>query len=425
MRLTSEQNTAVQKLSSALNGGLIGKAGTGKSFSTSVLADLLIARGKKPILCAPTHKAARVLSVKTGRVVTTLHSLLKLVPVPNNRDGGRTLRAMGSSEFEPKDVLLIDEASMLSQRLLDIVSDVMVNVILIGDSAQLPPVGFTRPVFMDWLKGNRMPVSELKTIMRQSSESTIPFIAEQWRPGGPAKWPTVDNLGSEGGLYVMSRPKAMGQFADHAAAHAKSGESSDTVCPWLTYTNAAAQQAGMVARTAMFGNRAMAEPFIKGELCVTGNPLTAENVLVLPTSMPVRVLTDPVPVTIHKLNDQWQAYTMEIKVEDTGVEYEIMTMQFGERKALMDALKEVAMDAQKAKRHAAEKAAWDEFYSIDNSILDLRSIYASTIHKSQGSTFLDVFIDKIDLSNYHADSIRSGLFYTALTRTSGYAVLAK
>ena len=52
---------------------------------------------------------------------------------------------------------------------------------------------------------------------------------------------------------------------------------------------------------------------------------------------------------------------------------------------------------QQAIREAANNKDWVEYFRLKNEFADLRFAYASTVHKSQGSTFDTVYIDLGDL----------------------------
>ena len=116
---------------------LTGGPGTGKTSSMQALVDVLRGAGRSVRLCAPTGKAARRLAETTGAPATTIHRLLEWAP-----DGGF---ARGPDDPIPgTDVLVVDEASMLSVRLADALLGAVgprTHVLLVGDVDQLAPVG--------------------------------------------------------------------------------------------------------------------------------------------------------------------------------------------------------------------------------------------------------------------------------------------
>ena len=116
---------------------LTGGPGTGKSATMRTLVDLLKARKRSARLCAPTGKAARRLGELTGVEATTIHRLLEWAP-----DEGFTRDA--EHPIEGCDVLIVDEASMLSVHLAEALLAAVgprTHVLLVGDVDQLAPVG--------------------------------------------------------------------------------------------------------------------------------------------------------------------------------------------------------------------------------------------------------------------------------------------
>jgi len=68
-------------------------------------------------------------------------------------------------------------------------------------------------------------------------------------------------------------------------------------------------------------------------------------------------------------------------------------------------------------KHKASKN-WREFYNLMQFWHDVRDIHALTVHKSQGSTFQNVFLDLRDLRKCRLASERNALLYVALTRAA-------
>ena len=159
---------------------LTGGPGTGKSATMRTLVDLLKAHRKHARLCAPTGKAARRLSELTGVDATTIHRLLEWMP-----DEGFTRDAQ--NPIEGCDVLIVDEASMLSVHLAEALLAAVgprTHVLLVGDVDQLAPVGPGR-VLEDLLEleagggagaaapQRTVPATRLTEVFRQAARSLI------------------------------------------------------------------------------------------------------------------------------------------------------------------------------------------------------------------------------------------------------------
>jgi len=128
---------------------LKGYAGTGKTTAVSVLVSVIEELGMRYVLLAPTGRAARVLANYSNRNAGTIHRHIYY---------SRQLRT-GEGVFELKEnelndtIFIVDEASMIghsqSEPYNDLLDDLISHVysgegcklLLIGDTAQLPPVG--------------------------------------------------------------------------------------------------------------------------------------------------------------------------------------------------------------------------------------------------------------------------------------------
>ena len=167
---------------------LRGYAGTGKTTLVSTLVKTLPSLGMRYQLLAPTGRAAKVMSTYTGKAASTLHRKLYRFQVNANGEF-----RMARAENKAKDtVFIVDECSMISDQgdgyswsrsLLDdlieyVFSGSCCKLLLIGDSAQLPPVGLDISPAMDFniLKNSfslTLATYEMKEVMRQALDSGI------------------------------------------------------------------------------------------------------------------------------------------------------------------------------------------------------------------------------------------------------------
>ena len=172
---------------------LQGYAGTGKTTLVTTLVKTLPQIGMKYQLMAPTGRAAKVLSGYTGKTASTIHR--KIYRFQSFADGSfRMTRA----ENKAKNTLfIVDECSMIpddfanGRSLLDdliryVFSGENCRLLLIGDNAQLPPVGLENSPANDIkvLKnefGLTVASYELTKVMRQEEESGILWNATELR----------------------------------------------------------------------------------------------------------------------------------------------------------------------------------------------------------------------------------------------------
>ena len=193
MKLDTQQLLAVDR---AINGKRLliisGGAGVGKTHTTKFICDEFDKIGQPYALCAFAGKAAARLREATRRPASTLHRLLRF----NGKQYLLELDAL-------KDiVVLCDESSMLdSQILAELIRRNPKKLILVGDQAQLPPVGRAQP-YHDILTLRPDLVVELKTSYRATEAvfQAATVIRAGGRPPMEAtsdgeKW-TMTNTGS-------------------------------------------------------------------------------------------------------------------------------------------------------------------------------------------------------------------------------------
>lgn len=156
---------------------LTGYAGTGKSTISKIFMNLLNRLFEGEIIgCAMSGIAARRLSSLTGFPAFTIHSLLKY--------DGKSFE-YGSMKHLPHKVIIIDEAGMVNVHLFySLISalDDDAIFIMVGDDAQLPPIGAGN-VFSDMISGNLVSYVKLDKVFRQSEESVINIFANVIRTG--------------------------------------------------------------------------------------------------------------------------------------------------------------------------------------------------------------------------------------------------
>lgn len=165
---------------------LRGYAGTGKTTLVTTLVKTLPEIGMDYVLMAPTGRAAKVLGGYTRKYASTIHK--KIFQVQAFPDG--SLR-MARGQNKHKDTLfIVDEASMIGEdrdfgakSLLDdllayVFSGERCRLLLIGDTAQLPPVGNDESPALDinYLE-SQFPLTiatyELTEVKRQALQSGI------------------------------------------------------------------------------------------------------------------------------------------------------------------------------------------------------------------------------------------------------------
>ena len=200
---TAEQEQAIDVFSLFMSDGdenvvmiLRGSAGTGKTTLAGAIVRAMTTLKQKMILLAPTGRAAKVFSLNAGHPAYTIHRRIY------RQKSAGDLSAFNLNANLNRDTLfIIDESSMIANQgygdsafgsgcLLDdlmqfVYSGQNCRMVLVGDKAQLPPVGEDEsPALMsDVIRGYGMKVYEcdLNQVLRQSEDSGILWNATRIR----------------------------------------------------------------------------------------------------------------------------------------------------------------------------------------------------------------------------------------------------
>ena len=146
---------------------LAGYSGSGKTSSVKGLIKLMEDNGLSYTLLAPTGKASMRITESVNRPSSTIHR--------------KVLRDVSISS----DVVIVDETSMVDlptfTMLLNAIENDNVRVVLVGDNAQLLPVGIGC-VFNDLINSGKVPMVMLDEIFRYDTDGGL-FVATNVRQG--------------------------------------------------------------------------------------------------------------------------------------------------------------------------------------------------------------------------------------------------
>jgi hypothetical protein len=215
MKPTESQQIAIQAFKEYLKGSdqifmLKGAAGTGKTTLIFEFLRILDAEKREYKLMAPTGRAAYIIGNKTGKSASTIHraiyGLSKLKSTSQNKDeeddGGLHLRyALRTNDDSLNSVYIVDESSMISDAYSEneafffgsgcLLTDLFEyargrKIVLIGDYAQLPPVGMNFSPALDryYIEHKfacRVTEVMLSEVIRQSSDGAILLNATRLR----------------------------------------------------------------------------------------------------------------------------------------------------------------------------------------------------------------------------------------------------
>ena len=194
--LAASQREALKLVLGSKVAVVTGGPGVGKTTLLDTILRLLVAKGVKVLLTAPTGRAAKRMTEQTGLEAKTIHRLLEIDP----KHGG-----FSRNEENPLDcdLLVVDETSMVDVPLMNALTKAIpshAGLLLVGDVDQLPSVG-PGQVLADIIGSERIPVARLTEVFRQAAASRIVVNAHRINHG---QMPDPPNAGEESDFYFIS-----------------------------------------------------------------------------------------------------------------------------------------------------------------------------------------------------------------------------
>ena len=410
---------------------LSGYAGTGKTS----LMEMIAQKGRKQyrpvVFCATTNKAAAVLNErvsKAGFKAATLNKVFGIsveVDSKSNTYNARNLvNVLKDADITPGTTVIIDEASMINEENYGILNNIAkqnsLKIIYVGDSAQLAPVGEDKisKVFRNG-EGKVITLTQVE----RTDDNAILKEATELRNGNPLSGISSFNDKGEGVAYIS--PNHQDEINNIVAHYVKGLKHNSNYFRILAFTNKA---------VSAYNNQVRELLGYTSPIPQVGEPMTGYNNwgyewktksyrFINSESYKVSKVDKSHKITTN-LNDG-TAVTMEViplTLEDSLGN--IDTFNFIDIKSNPSNLQAAIQLANEKKmlwaeaKHAVGKDAKAKIYQrinfIDNflfvndniedsnhNLLQAKTIdfgYAMTVHKSQGSTFINVLMDDVDIS---------------------------
>ena len=419
---------------------LRGYAGTGKTSVMSALVRALEGLKQPCILLAPTGRAAKVLSKYSGKQAYTIHKKI----YRQNQLGVEAFSL--SDNLHARTLFIVDEASMLSgQRdngtfgsgcLLDDLVRYVYNgkgcsLLLVGDNAQLPPVGSTQsPALEPDYMANSYQLSvfsfQLKEVARQALDSGILSEATRLRnllsnPSNPSNLISLKPNGKD----VIRVP---------------GDEVIETI--EASWRNAGAEETLIIARsnkmTNLYNQGVRARILWKEEDLSNGDRLmvTKNNYFWTKGYDDLEFLANGDMFTVERLYNRHELYGFEFaraSLRSVDYDWEIDALvwldtlttdspeaNYGLQKELFSRIAEDYPEIRNRKE-LVKKIYESEYYNA----LQVRFAYCVTCHKAQGGQWKHVYIDTSGIGEDEArmsDPIERQEYmrwlYTAITRAT-------
>ena len=443
MTLTQDQQKAITTFNEFLNDGnafdmfITGTAGTGKTTVLNNIVQYCLDKKIPTVVCAFTHKAANVLKDKLPEAadIQTLHKFLRKRPGVNE-NAKHTQKLKITTQFgqpAPVRLLIVDEFSMVGEADVMSIGELQdpeyrgvpkMKVLYVGDPKQLPPVGQAQILSPD----NCTYKVHLKQVMRN---------------GGPLleKIREVISMLEGQPPHYLEPNEAVYRDTNIVEAFVKSA-SDDKIM--LAYTNKRVEELNKQLYELLPSTTLRWSPSLRAEL----EPMFD----IEDSSIVTEIQTYSGPLT---LNSKFNTLEHLIKISS---HYNIKFGRFmnlteekehtyayifghGQFNDTLKALEQAAAESNKlvpspmpkqyclahphCKECRARAKAWRDYLTIKDCVICIDYPWAQTVHKSQGSTFEEVYIDNDNLSIVLQRDLKSylRLLYVAMSRAANLVYL--
>jgi len=439
---TAKQSVALQKLASFVLSKeknsvfmLKGFAGTGKTTIIGAIVTNLWETTMKAVLMAPTGRAAKVMSNYSGTQAFTIH---RKIYFPKKQSGGGVQFVLSPNKHRntifivdeasmipdtPADSKLFENGSLLDDLLMYVYSGHNCKLILIGDTAQLPPVHLNLSPALDEnqlsLNYNKEVIKlELDEVMRQAEDSGILVNATNLREQLQSEF--FDDF-----KFSVSNYKDIVRLVDGNDIQEAIDES---------YSQNGKEETAIIVRSNKranlynenIRNRIL---YLENELAVGDYMMVVKNnyFWLKPTSEAGFIANGDIIeiLEIFAIKELYGFKFAEVKVK--MVDYP--NQQPFETVLLLDTIMaetpSLSYDdgnrlyQEVMKDYADEKSKYKKFLAVKNNkffnALQVKFSYAITCHKSQGGQWNTVFVEQPYLPN-GIDKEYLRWLYTAVTR---------
>lgn len=399
-------------------------AGTGKTFLTKYLYKEVYEPDinlhlKYPafVFTATTHKAVDALETQLlggdfalkGQTITTIHSLLGLEVKYDLVKGETLLKLKSNAELVKHAIIVVDECSMVSKDLFRFLNErtFKCKVILIGDEKQLPPVksGNISPVFT--ISG--LNTHSLTKTIRNQDHDELKDLCSQLRTRIDTN--VVTPIKTVGNIYYLNEEEFNEQIKQDFLE-------PNVMYKILAYTN----------KRVNYYNELIAKLRGKEQYYNEGDYYVLADMVMPPNSNTI-LFTDT-ELRIDNLSSLIHHNYYDLDYYEASVTIPYFDLLGNERKdsptytlnipssftALKETLGTLKTTAVKEPNKESRKMLWREYFKVKETFADLRYRDACTVHKSQGTTLKNVYIDLSDLGTCTNPDTFNKLLYVAVSR---------
>jgi len=427
---------------------LKGHAGTGKTFLMKHFIQNVV--DKSFIITAPTHKALSVLEKRIDAKGLTLQSLHGLKPNTELADydiDKLQFDTIGEPKIQYYSLVVIDESSMINKSLFELNRRRMkaygTKILYVGDPLQLPPVKEEESLVFTEVKN----IVELDTIIRQGEGNPLLNLFELLRDDIQTKGHTCLD-------YITDHPEQIRDGVGYKKVHI--AEYKDLMSSYFTddqffdnidyvrgtgYTNTMVNNWNSFIREQMFTTQ--------GKSIIAEDLLTSYKTLVDDNSAPIIINSEDYIIDdIREYRNEYKLDVNCVTLKSANTLKVTDMIQIINHKDLdnMNHYRNILNKLRENALVSTKSGKWYPYYKFKNQILSMVDIevggrnltreidygYNLTVHKLQGSTFDNIFIDGFDIckpitkwGRYATTdpNLRNRLLYVALSRAKNIAYI--
>ena len=413
MQLNSCQQHAINEIIKFLHSdekyfNLSGAAGTGKTFLIQYLINNLFAsiqqlhkaigsqsKFHNLAVLATTNKAASVLGSVMQMEVQTVHKFFSLFVARDNLTGIKSTKTTRNSQIQHNYVLFIDEASLIDKELFGLIDRLTMDtkVIFIGDQYQLGPV--SQQVSSVYTKN--FPIVELKTMERTTAPVLIDLydrLRDSVRTKQPVQIQThagiIEHYDGLAAKQIVKDTFIQPDIDARVVAY-----SNERVMQWTNFLN---QEVFHRGTSLSVGTHLILGKAFKGN---TNKRYYSEEEAVITRYLDPAINPDCTLEPIYGSKGTGQRAVVSFRHGASGEVVAVNTIP-AEIKRLIKAAK--------------ADSDWGKVEALEERVIDLRYREAATTHKTQGSTYDEIFVDLENLSTCHNPNTFYRLLYVACSR---------
>jgi len=415
IKLNEKQRQAVNYIESAGFKnfyGIFGAGGTGKTTAIKSISSRF-----RVSFTAPTNKAAKVMrdSGCPSDATMTIYSFLGLTV--NEATGKITIDKKGRCKSGDYDILVIDECSMLNDDICDRLRQLgRIKIVLMGDFCQLPPPKATHSPIFKIIGDNHIVLTE--QMRQKNAENPLHILlnsmrslidnskAEKVNFSDFAAQVRDDEKGLNVGVVTTNNSKQWEKWLISAFTDKRGFETLA-----VAYSNRRVDEINTLIHSRIYPD---SETYCAGET-LTFQAAKKEDKKV--TNQNGDMITVE---SVAKKQEFVKIGDYKVIIESLLINGKYLTPR--DRNQFNTWLEMLKTDLNNPRVTAGY--SWGDLCLLRDRFADLRHSYCSTVHKAQGSTTCNVFVDMIDVFKMPEPiDIINRCVYTAISRAKYNAII--